>query len=522
MRKPDSWNMRYVISLLTSVFSLLPLKSRLNDGKEQSQNRKPLCLTIALSSLLSACASYTDETQAIRSAWVAGNDTEAARLARNAAEDKEKSVDAIVFRLEEGSAWRAAEEYNESNNAFNVASQKIAEYDAKAEIRLAESFAANFTNLTYLPYVGYAYDRVMLHTYKALNEMALGTMDNARVELNRALEAQRDAVRANAELIEAAQKASKESAQKAAKRDSDVYNAERAQKDAKFNNNVTAAYRYLNQYRAYADYVNPFTVYLDGLYFMAQSTGLSDLERARKSFERAKGMVNYSEFIEADIAMVNRAIAGQALEPTTYVIFETGMAPSREETRIDIPLFIVSREVPYVGVAFPKLKFNGSYIRRLTVRGGGEIQETKLVCSMDSVVAQEFENELPAIITRTLISAGTKAAAQYGLYEATKDSGTLGTLVIIAGTIYQAAMNQADLRTWITLPKQFQLARLPTPEDRQLRIIPQGSPGTIDLDLQPGIINVVYVKSNSATDPPDISQFVLKNEINNNPSQLIQ
>ncbi|WOO41511.1 hypothetical protein [Rubellicoccus peritrichatus] len=494
----------------------------MNCDKESRSKRLFLCLIIAAFGLLSACASYTDETQAIRSAWVAGNDVQAARLAKSASEDKEKSVDAIVFLLEEGSAWRAAEEYNESDYAFHQASQKIAEYDAKAEIRLAESFTANFTNLTYLPYVGYSYDRVMLHTYKALNAMAVDSMDNARVELNRALEAQRDAVRANAELIEAAQKASKESAEQAAKRESNIYNAERAQKDARFNNNVNATYRYLNQYRVYSDYVNPFTVYLDGLYFMAQSTGLSDLERARKSFERVKGMVNYTEFVEEDIALVNRAIGGQTLEPTTYVIFETGMAPSREETRIDIPLFIVSREVPYFGVAFPKLKFNGSYIPRLTVRGGSEIRETKLVCSMDSVVAQEFENELPAIITRTLISAGTKAAAQYGIYEATKDSGTLGTLAIIAGTIYQAAMNQADLRTWITLPKQFQVARLPTPEDRRLQITPQGSPGTIDLDLQPGIINVVYIKSNSALDPPDASQFVLKHENNNNPSQLIQ
>jgi len=131
---------------------------------------------------------------------------------------------------------------------------------------------------------------------------------------------------------------------------------------------------------------------------------------------------------------------------------------------------------------------------------------------MDSVVAQEFENELPIIITRTLISAGSKALAQYALYEATKDSGSLGTFLIIAGTIYQAAMNQADLRTWITLPKQFQIARLPTPEDRRLALLPEGGGGKLEVDLVPGLINVVYVKSNSAYDPPDVSQFVLKQE----------
>lgn len=487
----------------------------------RKRDRLTLATQVMVLGLLTGCASYKDETEAIRQVWLLGDDAEAARLADSAAGNKDNSVDAVVYLLEEGSAWRAAENYPASNAAFDEAEARMKAFDNEAVFQVGEAITANFTNLTFIPYTGFAYDRIMLHVYKALNEMALNDLERARVELNRSLEAQREAVRINAERIEAAEAAARAAAEKS-REDGKVYNPLKAERDPGLQENLRQTYDYLSRYRAYADYVNPFAVYLDGLFFMAQSTGPSDLERARKSFERVKGMANATDYIETDLATVARLQAGGQLEATTYVIFETGVAPSREEVRIDIPLFVVSREVPYVGVAFPKLVFHGNYLPRLTVQGGGKGYATEQVCSMDSVVAQEFENELPIIITRTLISAGSKALAQYALYEATKDSGTLGTFIIIAGTIYQAAMNQADLRTWITLPKQFQIARLPTPEDRHLALLPEGGGGKLEVDLVPGLINVVYVKSNSAYDPPDVSQFVLKQETATPSLPLIQ
>lgn len=482
---------------------------------------RTLILNLFTLTLLTGCATYKDETEAIRAAWAVGNNSEAARLASNAAQDKEDSVDRVVFLLEEGSAWRSAENYIESNTAFDAAEARMDELANEAVFKVGETITANFTNLSFIPYTGFAYDRIMLHTYKALNEMGMGEMERARVELNRALEAQRNAVRENDKRIAEAQEAARAAAAKS-KEDRMVYNAERAERDPRLQGSLDSTYSYLNQYRAYSDYVNPFAVWLDGLFFMARSTGLSDLERARKSFERVRGMVNDTAYIDEDLQTVNRLQSGLAIEPVTYVIFETGMAPSRQEERIDIPLFIVSREVPYVGVAFPKLVFNSSYIPGLTVKASNGQWETQQVCNMDSVVAQEFKNELPIIITRTLISAGSKALAQYALYDAAKDSGTLGTFVIIAGTIYQAAMNQADLRTWITLPKQFQIARLRTPEDRRLSLIPRSTPGSIEVNLQPGLINVVYVKSNTAADPPNATQFVLKQDSSFETQMLIQ
>jgi hypothetical protein len=83
----------------------------------------------------------------------------------------------------------------------------------------------------------------------------------------------------------------------------------------------------LDHLKPYANYVNPFTVYLDGLFFMADAADASDLERARKSFERVTDFAPGNDYVKQDLAMVDGLMNGKPLPPTTFVIFETGCAP---------------------------------------------------------------------------------------------------------------------------------------------------------------------------------------------------
>ncbi|WP_309399354.1 COG3014 family protein [Cerasicoccus maritimus] len=477
--------------------------------------------------LLAGCASYQDDTKALRNAWKAGNDASAASIAAAAAADKDDGVDQIVFRLEEGSALRAAGNYQASIKAFDDADAEMKQYDAGAEIRLAAEAGATLTNLSYLPYTGTAYDKIMLNTYQALNYLQLGQYDDARVFLNRALERQREAVNDNAQRIAeataAAEKSSdKAKASKSSSQQNQNYDVERAERDPQFQRNISSVYGYLDQLKAYAPYVNPFTVYLDGVFHLAQAADLPDVERAAKDFQRTASMIGTNDYLAGDDAAVKALLSGQPMTPATYVFFETGMAPYRDETRIDIPVFIFgAKGVPYVGAAFPKLKMTGQYVPYLDVAVGSQTFRTKTLCSMDSVIAQEFDNELPIIITKTLISAGAKAAITYGLYEATKDNSNVATAIMIAGAIYQAAMNSADLRSWITLPKEVQFARFATPASRKLTLTQPVGGQKITVTLEPGVVNVVYVKSNSNMAPLRVTQFVLKPDPTTNETRLL-
>jgi hypothetical protein len=275
--------------------------------------------------------------------------------------------------------------------------------------------------------------------------------------------------------------------------------------------------------------VNPFTVYLDGLYFMACATDASDLERARKSFERMAGFVEGNEYVNQDLATAEAAANGKPLSPTTYVIFETGCAPFRDQLRIDIP--IIFSKVSYVGAAFPTIKPQGNFQPYLTVTANGANYETKLISNMDSVVVRDYKNELPVVITKTIAATVAKAAAAYVANDAARqqNNGWVSLLVQAATAAYEMAVNIADTRTWTTLPKEFQVCRFPTPADGRIELstangirmpIVLGSSGAAKIDLTStnaqatlntgGIINVVYVKSITAGTPLLVSQFKLK------------
>ena len=397
--------------------------------------------------------------------------------------------------------------------AFDQAEEKVNSYEEQAKVKMGSEMGAALTNLSALPFRGHAYDKVMMNAYKALNYMQLGQRDNARVELNRTLQRQRDAVAQNEKHIKDTQE-TEEKAKKGEVKDeggkSASYDTDKAKSDPKTGPALNAVLEASTaNLVSYGDYVNPFTVFLDGLFFMVDGEGGSDLERGRKSMERVVQMLPNNPYAKEDLVLATAAAEGKAPEGLTYVFFETGVGPDRDETRIDIPTFLVTSKVAYVGAAFPKLVFNSNYIGTLGIKAGEQTISTATLASMDSVIANDFKNEWPTVVSKTMISTATKAIVQA---QAQKQTGKLGLIGSIGGTIALTALNaattHADTRVWSSLPKEFQYARLSTPADRQLSLVAGGHNQTVT--LVPGAINVVYVKSISTTSALLVSQFAIK------------
>ena len=465
-----------------------------------------LCVT---GCFCAGCSNYNVQTQRIISCYERGNMQAAASSVTAEADSNGEGKDAIVWRLEQGAVLRAAGRLTESNHAFDLAEEKINKYEESARVSVSREALATVTNLKNLPYEGFAYDKVMMNTYKALNYLELGDFEKARVELNRAYERQKDAIYLNSKRIEKALEEGK-------KQNFNI-NVDAVNNNNRFQSQFDRYYAGLDQLKAYSDYVNPASVYLDGLFFMAQATGSSDLERARNSLERARVMAGENKFFQQDFETLKQRINGQPIPATTYVFFETGLAPERAEVRIDLPLFLIIPGVPYVGAAFPELRYRGNYASSLSVWHNGTKDTTELLASMDSVVGREFKNELPIIITRTIIASAIKAAATYGAYSGVtrggRDNAEAGFAVLIAGAIFQATMNQADLRTWTTLPKEFQLCRFPTPADRKIELESPSSGTRVPVTIDDGLINVVWVKSVNNNSPLLVKQFKLMSGI---------
>jgi len=155
------------------------------------------------------------------------------------------------------------------------------------------------------------------------------------------------------------------------------------------------------------------------------------------------------------------------------------------------------------------VKIDPSFAESLVAVADGVSYPSSLVCSMDSVVAQEFKNEWPAVLTRTIISVGVKATADATVQNQVKDKSWQAQLLAKAASFtLQATTNIADTRSWTTLPKQFQYCRFSTPKSGSVTLQVEGR--TQEVKLEPGQVNIIWVRSVSPNGPTYVSQSILK------------
>lgn len=453
------------------------------------------------------CRTYTAQSQAMSQQWKTGHADCAALEFGNKA-DLSKSTDSIVWHLEAGTAYRTIGNFQESNRHFDAAAVRIDDYEQQAKLKVGHEAMAVMSNLQNLPYTGHSYDKIMLHAYKALNYLCEGEYDKARPEVIRAYQCQQDAVEENKSRIEEAQNAAKSS--------NDRQAIDNTMADTTFSHSLAEVNKNCEGFSFYANYVNPFVVYLDGLYFLYCGSDVADMERARKSLSRVKEIAGENRYIDADLQSAGGTGSNQTSKSYTYVILENGEAASLDQVRIDVP--IIFSKVSYVGTAFPTLVFHNNQIDHLLVKAGDTEEQTALIANMDSVIALDFKNEWPVILTKTIASTVSKAVAAYAVNEAAKQVGKhqdqTGAALIslcsrIATAAYQAAVNIADTRSWTTLPKEFQIARVASPTDRKI-VLSTPNSGPVDVNLIDGTINVVYVRCINSFSPMAISQFKLK------------
>ena len=250
--------------------------------------------------------------------------------------------------------------------------------------------------------------------------------------------------------------------QEAAAKQTNSVAIKKAQNDSKFQSAIKGNYTYLDNLKPYADYVNPFTVYLDGLYFMANAADASDLERAHKSFERVVGFAPDNNYVKQDLASVDDLINGKPLTPTTYVIFETGCAPERGQIRIDIPIIVT--KVSYIGAAFPTLKPQGNYFPSLNVTANSPIlMDYDVIVTVTNMVT--VTNDVVATVTNTVSAANDAASTATNTVAAPNNivatvSNTMVTANDIVSTVTNTIITTNNIVTTIT-------NRVAVPDDKK-------------------------------------------------------
>lgn len=354
----------------------------------------------------------------------------------------EAKDDVILWGIQGGSLARNCLDYTKSNELFDKAEEVYKEEVDKDNIvnNTLESASSVFVNNNINEYEGNTYEKVMVNTYKALNFASLNDKENARIEFNRALDRQRRAKEYFESEIKDKKEANKKERQKNA-------NASEIASNQKTQDAIYSKYsNLLNDFDVYPDFVNPFTTYISGLYFLLSGDNI----KAKDLLKESVSMNPKNKQILDDFKMSDKNGLLNKSNNYAWIIFENGQGMAKNEMRIDIPLFILTNKVQYTGIALPKIDERSVSYKYLDVNG----EKTSLVCNMDNVIKTEFKKRFPGTVTEAVLNTVIKTFAQQQL---NKETGLIGG---IAGALYQGLTNKADVRSWTALPKNFQSLRV--------------------------------------------------------------
>ncbi|MGA2323435.1 MAG: hypothetical protein ABSG22_06260 [Sedimentisphaerales bacterium] len=428
--------------------------------------------------LMSGCNPAMNNLAVFNRQFETGDFNQAGQFAESKIKNgKNPSGDDLLWTLQLASAEKTRLNHQQSTASFDKAEEMMNYYATPSEV--IDTVGSTLVNDNIVPYKGQEYDGIMVNTYKALDFLAEKKPDMARVELNRALDRQ---IRAREHFNEEIRKLEAQLDKQKEKTDTD---ARAVAKDPNVMAIVNANYPNLSQFQPYPDFVNPFTTYLAGVYFLL----IGENGRAADLLKETAGMVPDNDYIKKDLLLADDVAAGKVkLENQCWVIFENGLGPVKEEIRIDLPLVLVSSRVYYAGIALPRLRPRSFAYPYLTVKTDAGAYQTRQAADMERVIETEFNKDFKGILIRAIASAVVKAVAQASVRD--NDNYGIMTAVIAA---YSVATTAADVRIWSTLPKDFQIARCAIPENRKLQIFPAGNI-PFEVNIPPCKNAIIYIR----------------------------
>lgn len=459
--------------------------------------------------VLGGCSAYHERIADYRTAYANGRTSAAVHEIESLYEKDgalDTDYDAIVLSLEASQAMRFAgiaendaKLIAESQNHLARVDRLYNHYKAKGGASIYDYTASTLTLADAFPYLGTRGEAIMTSLYQMLTSMQLGDMENARLYAARLYARQKENVAANAQNITE----EREKVVKSSSSDVDM------SKYASQMDTMTQTMReILPDTRGYDLYVNPFAEYLIAFFHYYCGQGREDLDVAQQCIRRSLGMNPNSAFLKDEVKRFSSTTARQ-VEPTVYLIHEAGLGPSIEDRKIMIPV-IAGGTATVFSMAYPVLKADENCHTNASLVTQAGVSVTEEICSMDAVLAKEFDNSYVARMTHAITICAVKSAIVLGSQIASRKNDMAQASTMIGGNIYLLATNIADTRTCNSFPKSFGVARTAIPKNRKVQVQLDGRPQK-ELQLPTdGDVWVIYMRSFHRHAKPVITYFKVR------------
>lgn len=404
------------------------------------------CATMQLGDLFS---DYAKQQQPVRQALMAGS---AELASKNLPNKSSSNTNYQLSLLEHGRLAFLAQDHQQSKKWFSIAYRIFEHERAQAKIRLGkgvENVNALVTNDNAISYQAPAYEQSMMHTYQALNYLYDNNLEGALVEVRRANFIQEQALKAYSnELIE----------------------AQSAKQDVNANwQSVNQAYSGLDSRigNVKNGFQNAYTFYLSGVLYEAAN----EPNDAYIDYKKALEIYPENPYLQQDVLRLGSAL-GMDNDLSVFIkrfgeykpqlssddgqlviIYEQGLIDAKQELSFNFPVYHRHGDLRFYSLALPTYSPRNLIARPLTLAIDDKKISSSVIVKLQSLVAKQLKDQLPAIIARQALRLIAKEQLRRKM---SREGGDVGN--ILAG-LYGLASEQADTRSWLTLPADVQLLR---------------------------------------------------------------
>ena len=434
--------------------------------------RPRLLWVLTLSAALTGCASMQSHDKLASDVQSAGRTggIPAALAQLEASAKSEDDKTALLYNLERGELLRMDRRYEDSTNAFLLADIKVKEWEETAKTdpsKLMGTVGAALISERLKNYEGQDYEKVWLTTRLAMNRVALGDFENARVDIKRTHE--REAIIAEFRSKEtlAAEEEAKSKGAAAGGKELNGYPVET-----------------LNDPEVLAlknGYQNALSHYLAG--FMYEVLGESGL--AAPGYRKAIELKPETGVLEEGLrGLDNRtSFTWKRRQRMTDVLFvvEAGDAPARKPKAFTIPV-PTGRGMVTASISYPVIEPSTDPLLTTLSAAGTDLKLEKVV-DVNVMARRALKDEMPGMVLRGVTRAVAKGVMQNELQ---KRGGLVGGLI---GAVASAATEVADDRMWRMLPGRVYIARgyLP-PGEHVVTVNGRALPDPVKIDGQYALV----------------------------------
>ena len=352
----------------------------------------------------------------------------------------------IPFLFELGLVAHYANHFPESNTAFDQAEDIAEDRYTKS---VSKEVGSLVTSDKLRPYSGTRYERLLSHYYQALNYVYQGQLDGALVECRRATA-----------LI-------------------NYFKGE--DEDYDFFGAGLLAYLSGVLFEATGEWNDAYISYKQAAEYYrnaTEKTGVEMPEDIGRSLVRLARKLGFTDELERYQEQYGEFSPRPENTGELILFYESGYVPPKGEDALTFPILktddvddekfvptLMGREgriykdieLEYLlRVAIPTIDSNRPLLSGIEVAAGAAKANGVLVGDVETIAIETFNAQRTGILLRTLV----RAVGKYLIYrKANKENEALGLLVNLAGVVTE----QADKRSWQTLPNQIFMVRMPLP-----------------------------------------------------------